>query len=309
MQIDNFKGIIHTTRTIQLVDHKTVLHRFSSGKATRSILFLNGTPFSWISYVSLIQAMLTGKLDYNIYVYDIRGMGQANKALPLYTTPTMTPEISLQCLQSYILDMDTIVDHILSADKLQQISLFGWSWGGLQACRYAQLYPEKIDRMILTSTLYTAVPAFVNFSQTLLTPLISGATGAKNLKAIQEILLPSDIITYDLGRWFTSDEINTDYYKTAEKILSTAKLVFYKNTIDILSTIDLSPTWNTGSYEHIKVLMLVANQDVTPPYMTVIQNDMQKVGIEVQVVTHDGKHPYYVTHPDVTVGILTQFKN
>lgn len=295
------RNLIYKNYRIDLNDHQTILHKFSNGYTHDSLLLLNGTPFSWQSYLPLIETLMS-KLQkpYNVYVYDIRGMGSSDNVLPLYTTPTMTPNMSKDYLNFYIRDMNKIVDFIKTNENLDKVSLFGWSWGGLQVARYLQLYPEKIDKVILTSTLYNPVPAFVDFSNTLLTSLIQESRNATTIQNIQNIRLPQSVIESDLGRWFYPTEINEPYYISSKNILENAKLPFYKNTIDILATIDLSPDWNK-IYKDKQVLMLIANQDVTPAYMKIMQTDMQKVGINVVTITNNGKHPFYITHPDITV--------
>lgn len=74
--------------------------------------------------------------DFAVVTYDQRGMARS-------TSPT--PHPSSYDLMKYVEDLEA-VRKVLHAEK---IHLFGHSWGGIVAMRYATVYPERVESMIL----------------------------------------------------------------------------------------------------------------------------------------------------------------
>jgi pimeloyl-ACP methyl ester carboxylesterase len=300
--------MLKSENTLNMGNFYTSLHRFSSLKSKQIILFLNGTPFSHESYIPLIMNLVN---KYTLYVYDIRGMGNSSDVKPLMSSSKDSKDTCKKNLQYYVDDMKIIVDYIKDYENVKSINLFGWSWGGLQACRYIQLYPNDINLVILTSTLYTPVSSFINFSEELNIYI----TNLKNKLNLQDgfytnnFRIPKKIVDFNMNRWFYPEQINTNEYISSKKIVENANLECYKNTIDIIANIDLSSEWLLNDYSHIKVLMLKANQDTTPPYMDIIKQDMNYIGITVTIITNDGKHPFYIINPNLTSEYIDNFLN
>jgi len=299
---------------LDLKDHIVELHRFQKTKNKNIFLFLNGTPFSFIGFLPLIKELvMESNLDYTIYTYDIRGMGNSQIVKSLKLTPNMNEQESLKYLDNiFIRDMKQIVEFICEKEGVQKINLFGWSWGGMQACRFTQLYPELVERLILTATLYTKVGSFKGFSEKLQNFL-------QNKDNIETYKVPNEIIHFNLGRWFYEiEKINNNQNKIhesksknlAENILKNASLALYKNTIDILATINLQKEWKENKikkYKKIPVLMLIPNQDATPAFMQIIKENMEEIGMKVIEYKRNGKHPFFITHPKITKNEIDNF--
>jgi pimeloyl-ACP methyl ester carboxylesterase len=284
------------TQTSKLVN-KTVLHTFSSGSKI-PVLLLNGTPFSYQSFLPLIMNISD---KYCVYVYDIRGMGENSDVQPLPTSSTDTNDICKQNLHVYIQEMREIIN-VIKNETGHKVNLFGWSWGGLQACRYTQLYPEDVNSLLLTACRDRKLEpnnTFIDFSNKLETYIQQD----KNETSVYPTI-PKEIVEYNMGRWFSPEDINTPSYITAKSIVEKANLKTYKNTVDILANINISTDWKQTN---IPVLLLKANQDVTKEYMDKMELDMKKVGMKVNVINKDGKHPYYIMHADQTAKYIKKF--
>lgn len=76
---------------------------------------------------------------YNVVIFDNRGTGLSLKPddLDSYTIPLMAG------------DLNSVIEEL----SLNDFFLLGWSLGGCIALQYANLFPEKVKKMILMSTI------------------------------------------------------------------------------------------------------------------------------------------------------------
>jgi proline iminopeptidase len=77
--------------------------------------------------------------DFAVVTYDQRGTGRSS---------SVPPEAAHFDLLRYVEDLEAVRE-ATGADK---VHLLGHSWGGLVAMRYATLYPERVDSMVLVGS-------------------------------------------------------------------------------------------------------------------------------------------------------------
>jgi proline iminopeptidase len=78
-------------------------------------------------------------MDYQTILYDQRGTGQS--VLEKTNSETVTMDLMVQ-------DMESLRKHL----KIKSWTVFGHSFGGLLAAHYATRHPEKIDKLIFSSS-------------------------------------------------------------------------------------------------------------------------------------------------------------
>ncbi len=103
----------------------------SSGKV---LIVLHGGPGMTFDYMLNLET-LAGP-DLAVVSYDQRGVGRS-------TSPAENPDN--YTLAKYAQDLDAVRQAI----GVNQVILFGHSWGGILAQRYATLYPEHVASIIL----------------------------------------------------------------------------------------------------------------------------------------------------------------
>jgi pimeloyl-ACP methyl ester carboxylesterase len=73
------------------------------------------------------------------YAVDVQGYGASDD-----------PEGENWCeAKDAALDLEVAIELICERAGVQQVSLLGWSWGCQVTGRYAQLHPERVDRLVL----------------------------------------------------------------------------------------------------------------------------------------------------------------
>lgn len=100
----------------------------------KSIVILHG----WMLYgsrYSAIQKIFEAK-SYKVYAPDLPGFGEE---------PMMK---EIMTIDDYIL----FLKHFLDRNKLEKIVLIGHSFGGRVASKFAFIYPDRVDKLILTGS-------------------------------------------------------------------------------------------------------------------------------------------------------------
>lgn len=123
---------------------------FGSGKP---LLIINGGPgMNSEGFAGLASTL---SKDFKAIIYDQRGTGRS--VLQKLDTSTIT-------MQKMIEDIEALREHL----HIQTLSVLGHSFGGMVASYYATQHPERIDRLVLSSSggvdleLLSYVPTAIN---------------------------------------------------------------------------------------------------------------------------------------------------
>jgi len=123
-------------RELTVNSNGVTLHvRVAGDPASGNVLIaIHGGPGMTHDYMLSLEKLAGPNLA--VVTYDQRGVGQSS-------SPQADPDN--YTLDKYAQDLDT-VRQAVGADR---IHLFGHSWGGIMAQRYATLYPERVHSVIL----------------------------------------------------------------------------------------------------------------------------------------------------------------
>lgn len=124
-----------TEQTIISGDSKLYFKIFGKGKP---ILIINGGPGMNCEGFAFIAEELS-KMNYQTIIYDQRGTGKS--ILENINSETITMDLMVQ-------DIENLRTHL----KINKWTIFGHSFGGIMEAYYASKHPEKIDKLIFSSS-------------------------------------------------------------------------------------------------------------------------------------------------------------
>lgn len=107
------------------------------GKEGKPLLLINGGPGFSSNYLTNVATLLSEK--YKVITYDQRGTGQS-------TVPAMTK--SYVNIPNNIEDIHRLQDSL----GLEKVNVIGHAYGGALAMMYASSYPDRVDKLILSSS-------------------------------------------------------------------------------------------------------------------------------------------------------------
>ena len=101
---------------------------------------------------------MVGK-GYIVYMFDKRNYGFSTREAVMDQPPAgnKPPSRSFQVIR----DIGAVVDHIRAKQKINKVTLIGWSWGAMTSGYYTSLHSEKVRRLIFC-TLFYAFPLHTN---------------------------------------------------------------------------------------------------------------------------------------------------
>lgn len=120
--------------------------------AERTIVMMHGATFS---SGSLYDVPLDGMsfIDYlaasghDVYALDVRGYGHSTRPADMEAgADTGKPAIGTD---AGVADLGTVVDHVLRQERLQQLCIFGMSWGATVAGAYTSKNNDKVNKLVL----------------------------------------------------------------------------------------------------------------------------------------------------------------
>ncbi len=115
----------------EIIHYKT----FGNGKP---LLIINGGPgMNCEGFENLAQEI--ANKGFKTIIYDQRGTGKS--VLPMVDSATVTMNLMVE-------DIETLRKYL----KIDKWSLFGQSFGGILAAKYMHHYPERIDKIIFSSS-------------------------------------------------------------------------------------------------------------------------------------------------------------
>ena len=100
-------------------------------KATDVLIAIHGGPGNSSDYMRSLEQLASNKLA--VVSYDQRGTGQSTEPSEGYA------------MENYIADLEAV----RQAAGVESVHLFGHSWGGLVALRYAVAHPQRVRSIIL----------------------------------------------------------------------------------------------------------------------------------------------------------------
>ncbi|KML57019.1 alpha/beta hydrolase [Burkholderia cepacia] len=118
-------------RTIVMVHGAT----FSSGS-------LYDLPFNGTSFIDFLAVA-----GYDVYALDVRGYGLSTR--PPEMERTAGENWPLVNTDTGVVDLGTVIDHVLERRSLEKVCLFGMSWGGTVAGAYTSRNNDKVHKLAL----------------------------------------------------------------------------------------------------------------------------------------------------------------
>lgn len=111
--------------------------RFGSGDET--LIGLHGGPGIPHDYLAPLAAH--GSEERTVYLYDQFGVGRSDGPA--------TGDFGRYTVEHYRGELEVFRDAL----DVEQITLYGHSWGGMLALEYALAYPERVERLVLANAL------------------------------------------------------------------------------------------------------------------------------------------------------------
>jgi proline iminopeptidase len=121
-----------------LADDVTLHVRIAGNPHAEGVLIaIHGGPGNSIDYMLSLEQLASAELA--VVNYDQRGTGQSTEPSNGYAMP------------NYVADLEAVRQAIgaEAAGASKSVHLFGHSWGGLVALRYAAAYPQRVSSIIL----------------------------------------------------------------------------------------------------------------------------------------------------------------
>lgn len=153
------------------------IHNAPGGKAPKGkvALFVHGgyspgrlafdveyRDYSWMEYLA--------RAGYDVFAMDMTGYGQSGRPMmddpcnlePRYQDIVIPRNLTARCEPKYKFelvssdtesaDIDRVVDFIRKLRGVDQITLIGWSGGGIRAGTYTVRHPEKVEKLIIQAS-------------------------------------------------------------------------------------------------------------------------------------------------------------
>jgi pimeloyl-ACP methyl ester carboxylesterase len=120
---------------VKLANGETIAYRERAG-GTRSLVLLHGNMTSSVHWDVFMEALPS---EYKVYAPDMRGFGESS-----YHTP-------VDSLHDFAMDIHEWTEKV----GLLSFVLMGWSTGGGVAMDFAADHPEKVEKLILLSSVGT----------------------------------------------------------------------------------------------------------------------------------------------------------
>jgi pimeloyl-ACP methyl ester carboxylesterase len=127
------------------------------GSDDNVVLFIHGatfpsTPDFDLQYKDYSWADWMVRRGYVVYMFDKRNYGFSTREKAMDEPAAANRPVSRSFL--VIRDIGAVVDHIRSKERVQRVTLIGWSWGAMTAGYYASLHSEKVKKLVLYAPLY-----------------------------------------------------------------------------------------------------------------------------------------------------------
>jgi len=127
-------------------DHLSIRWGFSptaASPARGTILFLNGRTEYMEKYAEVVEEL--NQRSFEVYSCDWRGQGLSDRML------ADSQKGHVVCFEDYLDDLDQLMAIVQRRRAASPFILLGHSMGGHIATRFLERYPERFDRVILTS--------------------------------------------------------------------------------------------------------------------------------------------------------------
>jgi pimeloyl-ACP methyl ester carboxylesterase len=89
---------------------------------------------------------------YDTWALDFRGFGQSSRPPAMSQKPMANPPISTTA--EAVRDLDAAISFISKQRGVEQVSLVGWSWGGVVGGAYAAAHPARVDKLVLHGAMH-----------------------------------------------------------------------------------------------------------------------------------------------------------
>lgn len=270
LRIDDHARKIHKGYYIILEDGST-RYQLSKGEK-ETIVLVHGFSSPYFIYDGLYEQLV--EAGYRVLRYDLLGRGLSDRPKIKYNADT------------FVRQLNELTDRLLHGEKF---TLIGTSMGGIIATRFAQIHPDKVNRIILLAPAvmdtFKAPASFKMCKIPVIGPLIFriAAPYAIVANCANELRVATD---YDKDRYilrFTDFARYKGYFRSLASSLAYC-ILDYKTAMS---------AYRAASASGIPMLVIWGTEDHTMPYYQI--DRMKEICPHATYITYKGAYHMFVS--------------
>jgi pimeloyl-ACP methyl ester carboxylesterase len=150
-EIERHDYFVDSDSAIRLFVREVTALQLGATNMGKPILLLHGARVPGLASFDLpvpdgSLAADLARLDFDVYVMDVRGYGRSTRLREMDGPPAAHPPLVRS--NQAVRDISAVVESIRQRRHVSQVAIFGWATGGQWAGYYASLYPEKVSALI-----------------------------------------------------------------------------------------------------------------------------------------------------------------
>ncbi|KZE35255.1 3-oxoadipate enol-lactonase [Crenobacter luteus] len=210
------------------------LYYESSGHGKRPLLLMNGITMSSVAWALLLPQL---EAHYQVIRLDFLGQGQSDKpATDAYLLPEQADHAA----------------HLLDVLGWDKVHVAGLSYGGMVAQHFARRHPERVDHLVLASTLAWSDDANNQIAESW---IAANQIGGLDLRFA--VSLP----------WLFSSRYLSQHYALLPELKIMAGLADWPSVIRLINGVKLHDARTWLDALAMPTLVVVGDEDrLTPPY-------------------------------------------
>jgi 3-oxoadipate enol-lactonase len=229
--------------------------------------------------------------DYRVLTFDVRGHGKSSPLQGAYSVNGFTKDL----------------DVLLKKEGIDEVSLVGWSMGGMISIQYCLSYPSKVKALVLIATRGHRNPQikrkiFFQYLQARLSLLIDLASPRKYDRATEKFPGEAERVEREVRGMLTPATPKEVFNWVMEDITKNPR----KNYFEVAKSI-----WDWGADEELgrintpTLIMVGERDDRTPPSFSRLIHDM--IPNSKLVIVEDAGHCLALERPEVVNTEIIKF--
>ena len=142
-RLDTLKLAIHHLSPQKIIHKQPILFIHGSSFPTELAFGFRMEGYSWMDDLA--------DYGYDVYGLDFLGYGSSDRYPEMSRPPGDNKPVGRA--HEVYLDIDKAVNYLITMSGSNQVNIIAHSWGGSVAALYAQKFPDKVNKLVLFSTI------------------------------------------------------------------------------------------------------------------------------------------------------------